>query len=338
MTRWQSAAIALAFLARPQLGVLAIVLPIAVAAYEIGASGRPAGRALRGALAKHRLAGVVYAVGIVGAVGLLASGRLAGALGVYGSTVTGNLVPHGIPKSLAWHLACFSLGVGILPLVARGRVAPGAVLQAAGPAGAARVRVPRRDSVGRGARSGHRLRPPLHRRPRPRPLPDLPRADRVPRLRLRPPRFAQPYAFAGMVTFVVAAGFAFGAIPTQALGGVNSDGRSRSCTHRSSRRPGLRGRARTARGGTIALVVLYWAAAGSSRVRPSSSRLRSLPSRSSRTCPRTSSRTSSSIREVGAGGHEPERSEYSWIDQKVGPTAASRSSPTPPPRISGQRA
>ena len=107
-------AIALAFPARPQLGVLAIVLPIAVAAYEIGASGRPAGRALKGALAKHRLAGVVYAAGIVAAVGLLASGRLAGALGVYGSTVTGNLVPHGIPKSLAWHLACFSLGVGIL--------------------------------------------------------------------------------------------------------------------------------------------------------------------------------------------------------------------------------
>ena len=107
VTRLALGAIALAFLARPQLGVLAIVLPIAVVAYEIGAAGRPAGRgAQRVRWRTHRLARLSSTPsGSSSASASLASGRLAGALGVYGATVSGNLVPHGIPKSLAWHLA-----------------------------------------------------------------------------------------------------------------------------------------------------------------------------------------------------------------------------------------
>ena len=115
--------IALSFFARTQFAALALVYPIAIVAYELAAVGAAPGvrpsvvRRLRNAIGNHRVAAVVYGIGVATAVGLAVSGELGKTLGVYGDTITGNLLPHGIPKSLAWHLACFAIGVGILPLV-----------------------------------------------------------------------------------------------------------------------------------------------------------------------------------------------------------------------------
>jgi hypothetical protein len=316
-------AIALAFLARPQLGVLAIVLPIAVAAYEIGAAGGPTGRVLKGALAKHRLAGVVYAVGIVVGVGLLASGRLAGALGVYGSTVTGNLVPHGIPRSLAWHVACFSLGVGILPLVAgiawllaRFFRPPGRPEQHAFACLGATVSVTVLIQV-----TVFDLR-----------FIDGLVLDRY-LIYLVPVVFlgfvcalrdARSHTLAlGLVTFVVVAGFAFGAIPTQPLAGVNSDEPIQVLYPPIVSAAGSLGSARALlAGGTIVLVLIYLAC------RRLLSRhtfvlvfaiapLAVIPYLSADVFSYFFHHKGWSERAVTS----PSGASYSWIDQKVGPTA-----------------
>ena len=316
-------AIALAFLARPQLGVLAIVLPIAVVAYEVGAAGRPVRRALEGALAKHRLAGVVYAVGIVAGVGLLATGRLAGALGVYGSTVTGNLVPHGVPKSLAWHLACFSLGVGILPLVA------GIAWLLA-----RLFRPPDRPEQHAFACLGATVTVAVLLQIT---VFDLRFIDGLVLDRyliylvpivllgfvcaLRDPR-GHTVAL-GLVTLVVVAGFAFGAIPTQALAGVNSDAPIQTLYPPIVSAAGSLGGARILlAGGTIALVLIYLAC------RRLLSRhtfvlvfaiapLAVIPYLSADLFSYFFHHKGWSERAVTS----PSGASYSWIDQKVGPTA-----------------
>jgi len=116
------AAILLAFLARTQLALLAAVLPAAVLIYELARNDAgnvllAIGHAVRSAVTRHPLLARSYAGLVVAAIVLAAAGSLGHAVGVYGQTVTGNLVPHGIPKSIVWHLATFSLGVGILPFV-----------------------------------------------------------------------------------------------------------------------------------------------------------------------------------------------------------------------------
>jgi hypothetical protein len=115
------ALLGLAFFARTQLVVVAVALPVALVAYEVGrdqAAGLIAVRpGLRAAVSRHRVLAVAYgALGAV-AVGLLLFGRLGHAFGVYGGTITGNILPHGIPRSFVWHVATLSLGVGILPLI-----------------------------------------------------------------------------------------------------------------------------------------------------------------------------------------------------------------------------
>jgi hypothetical protein len=115
-------AIALAFLARTQLALLALVLPVAIVAFEAGRA--PAGAArtraaegARRAFRAHRLLAYVYAGGLAVAVALLAAGNLSSSLGVYGDTISGNLLPAGTPRAFVEHLATFSLGLGILPFV-----------------------------------------------------------------------------------------------------------------------------------------------------------------------------------------------------------------------------
>lgn len=104
----------LAFLARTQFVVLVAVLPAALVALEL----RP--RGVRAILRGHRVLVAAYAIGAIGVVGLAASGHSGLALGSYGSTVHGTLVPHGILRSLVQHLATLALGIGILPVVVGG--------------------------------------------------------------------------------------------------------------------------------------------------------------------------------------------------------------------------
>jgi hypothetical protein len=98
--------IALAVLARTQLVVLLAVPPVALLVLE--------GRA---AVARHRLLVWAYGLLAVGALALLATGHAASALGTYGSTVRGNLLPTDSGRSFAEHAAAVALGLGILPFV-----------------------------------------------------------------------------------------------------------------------------------------------------------------------------------------------------------------------------
>jgi hypothetical protein len=98
--------IALAVSARTQFVVLVVVFPLALLALEG-----------RGAPARHRLVAWAYGVLLVGAVILLATGRTASALGTYGSTLRGNLLPTDSGRSFAEHAAVVALGLGLLPFV-----------------------------------------------------------------------------------------------------------------------------------------------------------------------------------------------------------------------------
>src|SRR5947207_4814178 len=98
--------IALAVLARTQFVVLLVVLPVVLLALE--------GRA---APTRHRTLAWAYGLLAVGAVVLLATGRTASALGTYGSTLGGNLLPTDSGRSFAEHAAVVALGLGILPFV-----------------------------------------------------------------------------------------------------------------------------------------------------------------------------------------------------------------------------
>jgi hypothetical protein len=108
-----------AYFSRTQLVVLVAVLPVAVLAYELGRAG-PGGRARAAAAAagRHIVLVLAYGVGVAGALLLLALGRLHSVLGVYGETISGNSVSGGIPRSVLWHLAACTIGLGILPVVA----------------------------------------------------------------------------------------------------------------------------------------------------------------------------------------------------------------------------
>jgi hypothetical protein len=110
------AAVVVAFFARTQFALLAILLPIVVLAYELGRS-RGVMPAARDAIARHRVLAGAYVLLVALAVGLAAVGRLSHVLGVYEDTIRGNLLPNGIGRSLVEHLATLALGVGILPLV-----------------------------------------------------------------------------------------------------------------------------------------------------------------------------------------------------------------------------
>ena len=98
--------IGLAVLARTQFVVLLVVLPLSLLALE----GRRAP-------ARHRLLAWAYGLLAVAAVVLLAMGRISSALGTYGSTLRGNILPTDSGRSFAEHVAVLALGLGILPFV-----------------------------------------------------------------------------------------------------------------------------------------------------------------------------------------------------------------------------
>jgi Dolichyl-phosphate-mannose-protein mannosyltransferase len=120
------AALALAVLARTQFLLLAVVLPVALIAHEAGfaaARARPgarsaaAARALREAARSQRVLVGASVLGAAAAVALAATGRLAGVLGSYASTLSGGLLPPGVWRASADHLDRVVVGIGIVPFV-----------------------------------------------------------------------------------------------------------------------------------------------------------------------------------------------------------------------------
>src|SRR5438094_4975395 len=98
--------IAVAVLARTQFVLLLVVFPVVLLVLE--------GRA---APARHRALAWAYGVLAIGTAGLLATGNVASALGTYGSTLRGNLLPTDSGRSFVEHVAVVALGVGVLPFV-----------------------------------------------------------------------------------------------------------------------------------------------------------------------------------------------------------------------------
>ena len=115
-------ALLVATLARTQLAVLIAVLPVALLIHNfVFARAETLRERIRVAAAElvsaHRELALVYAVLVAAAVVLLAVGRLSSALGTYSVTAEGDLLPHGMGRSLLEHLAPIGLGMGVLPFV-----------------------------------------------------------------------------------------------------------------------------------------------------------------------------------------------------------------------------
>ena len=124
------AGIALAVLARIQFLILALVLPLAILAHELGyalATSRRGERrrALRNAaalaLGRHRLLALLYGAAAVSAVLAAVFASLSRVLGVYAITTTqGSLLPRWVWQSTAAHLDSVAIGCGLLPFVIGG--------------------------------------------------------------------------------------------------------------------------------------------------------------------------------------------------------------------------
>jgi len=97
-----AAALVLAIVARTQFVVLAVVLALLAA------------RRWR----EHRVLVAVYAVGVLLALVVVASGH--NALGTYGSTASGNPIPLAIFGSFFSHLSRIAIGLGLIPFVVGG--------------------------------------------------------------------------------------------------------------------------------------------------------------------------------------------------------------------------
>jgi hypothetical protein len=111
------AAIVLATLARTQLVVLAIVLPLAIVAQELAFADRPARATVRALVARRRLLSVVYGAAALVTIGLAVTGRLSSSVGTYAQAVEGNPFPKGFLPSFAEHLAAIALAFGIVPFI-----------------------------------------------------------------------------------------------------------------------------------------------------------------------------------------------------------------------------
>jgi hypothetical protein len=123
------AALGLAFLARAQFAVLALVLPLAVLAYEVGrqlAAGdgpwwRRAATGARTAVVRRPVLAVLYAVGAIVALAAAISDSVGGLLGAYSVTLEeGSLLPFDTWPSAARHIDTIAIGAGFVPLVLGG--------------------------------------------------------------------------------------------------------------------------------------------------------------------------------------------------------------------------
>jgi len=100
------AGVLLATLARTQLAVLFIVVPIAAVLRE----PHP-----RTAVVRHRVFAAATAVVVLVAIAIVASGHASSALGSYAILTKGSFLSGGTPRALAQHAATLALGLGLLP-------------------------------------------------------------------------------------------------------------------------------------------------------------------------------------------------------------------------------
>lgn len=108
------AAIALGYLARGELLVFIVVLPLAILGYEVRGGARDVRRLLR----RHDLLAAAYGLLAAAAIALQFGGGLSSIAGVYGPYAKHEqLLPPGIAGSFVEHLATFSLAFGVLPFV-----------------------------------------------------------------------------------------------------------------------------------------------------------------------------------------------------------------------------
>jgi hypothetical protein len=120
------AGLLVAFVARTQFFVLAIVLPVALVCHEVAFAssdsngGSRSGRLRAGArkaVATHRVLFSVYVLGGVVAAALVAHGSLGSVVGNYALPFRGDLFPSGIWRSAAAHLDRIVIGCGVLPFL-----------------------------------------------------------------------------------------------------------------------------------------------------------------------------------------------------------------------------
>jgi hypothetical protein len=120
------AGLLLAFVARTQFIVLALVLPVALLCHELtfaSSSSNSGSRSTRlratarNAVATHRVLFSVYLLGGVVAAALAAHGSLGSLVGNYTLPFRGDLFPSGIWRSAAAHLDRIVIGCGVLPFV-----------------------------------------------------------------------------------------------------------------------------------------------------------------------------------------------------------------------------
>jgi hypothetical protein len=118
-----SLALAVAFFARGELIGLAIALPLALVAYELGRAPATTARARMAAGARsitvgHPLLVAEYAVLAGVALTLYVQGRFTSILGIYSTyESSAHLDWGGLPRSLAEHLATVSLAFGVVPFI-----------------------------------------------------------------------------------------------------------------------------------------------------------------------------------------------------------------------------
>jgi hypothetical protein len=112
-------ALALAVSARTQFAALAVVLPLAILAHEIGYARSL--RGVRAALGRHRLLAAIYALGAVALAVVAVFESPSEVLGVYAVTVEeGSLLPSGVWSSAAEHLDAVAIGCGLAPFLVGG--------------------------------------------------------------------------------------------------------------------------------------------------------------------------------------------------------------------------
>jgi hypothetical protein len=112
----------LAVLARTQFVVLAVVLPVAILVDALAVStARPAHRRVREAavtsVRRHAVLSVAYLAAGGIALGVAVVGSLGDALGVYGTTLHGSILPSGVWREAATHLDAVAVGCGLVPFL-----------------------------------------------------------------------------------------------------------------------------------------------------------------------------------------------------------------------------
>ena len=119
------AGLVLATLARTQLLVLAVILPISILSQQLAFAERRDGEtrlaqlrtACRSIVRERRLLTAVYGVAALLSLGLVATGRLSSSVGTYAQAVNGDPFPKGFFPFLAEHFATISLSLGIVPFI-----------------------------------------------------------------------------------------------------------------------------------------------------------------------------------------------------------------------------